>query len=59
MSSNRTRWGSLSAIPPGPKFKKRGVQNSTPQNWGAEAAGKNFEVGIPADAHSAILSEIT
>ena len=27
VSSNRTPWGSLSAIPPGPKFKIRGGAN--------------------------------
>ena len=38
--------GSLSAFPPGPKFKKRGgARMHPPQNWGARAPGKVGSIG--------------
>ena len=61
LSSKGSTLGSLSAIPPGPKFKKGGAKTAPPKIGGQKPLKilKNFEVGNPVDAPSAILSEIT
>ena len=57
ISINGLAMGSMSAFPPGPKFIKRGVQNSTPQNWGAKAPGKKRNFELVALFAAAILSQ--